>query len=307
MIAKIISEYIKSNRRLILPSLGAFIRKDDTGEVVFVPFLKSDDGVFTSLLVNALAVSMADAQAMTEEFLLSVKQGVDQKGSFVIEGLGTITRDSNGAYTMQYNPNAVNAAAAPQVAQPAEPEVVAPNQETITDIIIEEAPQPTPRVAPVSVPVQVEIPEPEVKVEPKVQAEPEPYSNIVDLEIPEIPQVQPQRRVESKIAVQNHADNVDKLYSGNSVQEPVAPQNNPVAPKRNMHGGGPRPVVVGSRIQKPKKQATEYKDAKVPSKKAQNRKKMDIFMIVAIAAVIAGLLVILYGMIVSPQVPINLG
>jgi len=45
MINKIIAEYLRTNKRLVVPHFGAFIRKENSEAIVFVPFLKKDDGV----------------------------------------------------------------------------------------------------------------------------------------------------------------------------------------------------------------------------------------------------------------------
>lgn len=49
MINKIIAEYLRTNKRLVVPHFGAFIRKENSEAIVFVPFLKKDDGVLQQL------------------------------------------------------------------------------------------------------------------------------------------------------------------------------------------------------------------------------------------------------------------
>lgn len=48
MINKIIAEYLRTNKRLVVPHFGAFIRKENSEAIVFVPFLKKDDGVLNN-------------------------------------------------------------------------------------------------------------------------------------------------------------------------------------------------------------------------------------------------------------------
>ena len=43
MVNKIIADYLKTNKRLVVPQFGAFLHKDD-GTVAFVPFLKTTTG-----------------------------------------------------------------------------------------------------------------------------------------------------------------------------------------------------------------------------------------------------------------------
>ena len=62
MVNKIIADYLKTNKRLVVPQFGAFLHKDD-GTVAFVPFLKKDDGVLIQLIGSAYGLNPGDAQA----------------------------------------------------------------------------------------------------------------------------------------------------------------------------------------------------------------------------------------------------
>lgn len=44
MIDSVIIEYLKHNRRLVVPKLGAFLVKEPDGAVVFSELLRGDDG-----------------------------------------------------------------------------------------------------------------------------------------------------------------------------------------------------------------------------------------------------------------------
>ena len=61
MVNKIIADYLKTNKRLVVPQFGAFLHKDD-GTVAFVPFLKKDDGVLIQLIGSAYGLNPGDAQ-----------------------------------------------------------------------------------------------------------------------------------------------------------------------------------------------------------------------------------------------------
>ena len=49
MVVEVISNHLLSNRKLVVPTLGAFIVKE-SGDRVFSDLLRDDDGVLTSLL-----------------------------------------------------------------------------------------------------------------------------------------------------------------------------------------------------------------------------------------------------------------
>ena len=74
MINKIIAEYLRTNKRLVVPHFGAFIRKENSEAIVFVPFLKKDDGVLQQLLVSEYGMDSADAQAVIDEYIAEIKE-----------------------------------------------------------------------------------------------------------------------------------------------------------------------------------------------------------------------------------------
>lgn len=96
MINKIIAEYLRTNKRLVVPHFGAFIRKENSEAIVFVPFLKKDDGVLQQLLVSEYGMDSADAQAVIDEYIAEIKESIAVRGAYVIEGVGRLMTDSNG-------------------------------------------------------------------------------------------------------------------------------------------------------------------------------------------------------------------
>ena len=77
MINKIIAEYLRTNKRLVVPHFGAFIRKENSEAIVFVPFLKKDDGVLQQLLVSEYGMDSADAQAVIDEYIAKLKAEIN--------------------------------------------------------------------------------------------------------------------------------------------------------------------------------------------------------------------------------------
>lgn len=95
MVVKIITDYLVSNRRLILPGLGAFLKKEDDS-VVFVPFLNKDDGVLNTLVREAYSVSQGESDAVISEYISSIRDNIGKKGFYSIPPLGTLKTDVNG-------------------------------------------------------------------------------------------------------------------------------------------------------------------------------------------------------------------
>ena len=100
MVGKIIADYMRSNKRLVVPQFGAFIRKDTDGKIVFVPFLRKDDGVLAQLVCTACGLGLDEARSAIDDYVAGIKAGIATRGSFVIEGVGRLVSDSSGTYCM---------------------------------------------------------------------------------------------------------------------------------------------------------------------------------------------------------------
>ena len=105
MVNDIILKYLSDNKRLVIPDFGAFLRKDVSGEIVFVEFLKKDDGVLASLLQKMYALSQREAQAVVEDYVSKAKQSINTTGRFVIPGMGYIEVNANQGYELVCDPN----------------------------------------------------------------------------------------------------------------------------------------------------------------------------------------------------------
>lgn len=125
MVNKIIADYLKTSKRLVVPQFGAFIRKEDSGTIAFVPFLKKDDGVLTQLLCSAYGLTPNDAQTVINAFVEEVKESVSTRGVYIIEGVGNITTDPNGILRME-SEAPQQPAAQPSRVVPAEPKPIEP-------------------------------------------------------------------------------------------------------------------------------------------------------------------------------------
>lgn len=105
MIEQIISDYMAHNRRLVIPTLGAFLKKEGEGKLVFVEFLKSNDGVLAGLVQKDMSLSVAEAKTVIEQYVLRIKQQIASKGEFVIDHLGIMRVDANNLYNFEYSPS----------------------------------------------------------------------------------------------------------------------------------------------------------------------------------------------------------
>lgn len=98
MINKLLITCLQRNKRLVIPTLGAFIRKNIEGVgviLVFVPFLNKDDGVLCSAIKSWAGVEDEEAIQILEEYIAAVKKSLDERGQYIIEGVGVLKYDTN--------------------------------------------------------------------------------------------------------------------------------------------------------------------------------------------------------------------
>ena len=139
MIVDVINEYLKSNRRLVVPGFGAFLAKED-GEIIFSELLKKDDGVLTALIM-AGGKSEIEAAGAVNRFIFEVRHDLQQAGVALVEGLGTFRRTEDGVIAFEHTK--------PVVAEPVvvvEPEVVA--EPTVVEPVAPKVTVTTPPIAP---------------------------------------------------------------------------------------------------------------------------------------------------------------
>ena len=88
-LSKIIADYLQTNKRLVLPQLGAFIVKEAEGQIIFSELLRRDDGVFRSLL-TAQGMGELEAAAAVDRFVFDIRHALQHGTPFILEGLGAL-------------------------------------------------------------------------------------------------------------------------------------------------------------------------------------------------------------------------
>lgn len=133
MINKLLITCLQRNKRLIIPDLGAFIRKNIDGVgviLVFVPFLKKDDGVLLSAIESWAGIEADDAMEILKEYVSQIKNSLDTRGQYVIEGVGVLKYDANGVIYL------------------AKPNEAAPAHQRVLERETESRDEPAPKVQP---------------------------------------------------------------------------------------------------------------------------------------------------------------
>ena len=139
MIVEIISKYLETNKRLVVPNLGAFIVKEAGRTVLFSNLIKGDDGVLRSLLISS-GVSELEAAAAIDRFVFEVNFRLESRGECMLSGFGELRNGVNGTIALTFSPSVkgenLDGNIAAQKPAVAEQEPVQPT------------PQPTPQPAP---------------------------------------------------------------------------------------------------------------------------------------------------------------
>ena len=95
MLTDLIIRYLESNKRLVVPQLGAFVAKAPGGPVLFTELMRRDDGVLRGLLC-AGGMSELEAAGAVDRFVFEVRHAVQEGREFRMEGLGTLRGGPEG-------------------------------------------------------------------------------------------------------------------------------------------------------------------------------------------------------------------
>ncbi len=131
MIDQIIAGYMTHNHRLVVPGLGAFVKKDDNSRIVLVVFLKNDDGVLAGLLANERKSDQAKIADQITQYVKQLQDRIKIEGGYYIAGIGTLRTNERGVYYLDSEPSAASEVrkpddiAFPGTVQPASPPVPA--------------------------------------------------------------------------------------------------------------------------------------------------------------------------------------
>ena len=277
MINKIIAEYLRTNKRLVVPHFGAFIRKENSEAIVFVPFLKKDDGVLQQLLVSEYGMDSADAQAVIDEYIAEIKESIAARGAYVIEGVGRLMTDSNGICYLELGAAPAQAAAVRPVdtASPVGPaSFPAPSAEPARHTKIQQQARPTEKTDKLGAAASPQSParKPEAQYPPDTRPSNPVTSRSVQDALYGNPRPAP---------MQAPADRQEQTFR--TPMPNVRPGNQPPRPPMPPQG---RPAGTGYRPSRPV-------GRQAPKSKA------DGFIVIAILAAVAALAAIIFGLTVT--------
>lgn len=157
MIVEIITKYLESNKRLVVPNLGTFIVKVAGESVLFSALIKNDDGVLRSLLQQQ-GMSELEAAGAVDRFVFEVNYRLQNDKECRLKGFGLLKSGDSGVVTFQYDTAVDGDNLDGVTAERKRPEAKAQAVEVNSKVE-----EPQPKSAPVA----------EVEVEPVVEEQPQ--------------------------------------------------------------------------------------------------------------------------------------
>ena len=103
MIVKQIYKYLESNKRIVVPNLGAFIVKVAGEKVLFSNLIKGDDGVLRQLLIDN-GLTELEAAGTIDRFVFEVNSRLESQGSCELDGFGRLSKGANGTLVFDFAP-----------------------------------------------------------------------------------------------------------------------------------------------------------------------------------------------------------
>lgn len=117
MLIPVITQYLETHKRLVIPQLGAFIVKEPGRAVLFSELLKRDDGVLRGLLC-ARGLNELEAAGEIDRFVFEVRHAVEHGLVCPLPGLGEMKGGTNGTIVFTYDPRPTTPVAAPEPETP---------------------------------------------------------------------------------------------------------------------------------------------------------------------------------------------
>ena len=142
---------LKEANTIIIPGLGALtITNDTTGEIMFMPYLKYDDGKLAGFIADVEGISTDEAKTKITQQVQTILDKLEANQTVSISGVGTFSKGADD-FEFQYN----NAAAGETITPTAtEPEVKVEVEEIVSvpeitpepvqEVIVEEPKTETP-------------------------------------------------------------------------------------------------------------------------------------------------------------------
>jgi chemotaxis protein histidine kinase CheA len=107
MISSYLRKFVENNLRIIIPTVGAFLRKNDASipfeaALIFSPFLRSSDGLLEELVAAEMNITKAAASEKVGELIEDIQKTIAANRPFYVDRLGVFYQDERGAVQFIY-------------------------------------------------------------------------------------------------------------------------------------------------------------------------------------------------------------
>lgn len=94
---KHIKQILQEVNTIIIPGIGALtVTNHKTGEIMFMPYLKYDDGKLASFIAENEAINLDEAKAMISDDVSNILNAIEAGKSFNLNGIGSFKKDTSG-------------------------------------------------------------------------------------------------------------------------------------------------------------------------------------------------------------------
>jgi cytoskeletal protein RodZ len=96
---KYLIDFLKENSTLILPGIGALtITNAETGEILFMPFLKHDNGRLAEFIASKEGIDEQQARIQVAQYTREIERKLNTEGTYDIYLFGQFTREADGSF-----------------------------------------------------------------------------------------------------------------------------------------------------------------------------------------------------------------
>lgn len=163
---KYLLEILQEANTIIIPGLGALtVTNKDKGEMMFMSYLKHDDGALSAYIAQQDGIDETEAKNTIARYVREIQAKLDQGESFDVFGLGSFVKDKDG--DIEFVGKEIKAASETPIADQEEAVIA----QTIVETIAEVEQHEVPAIEPEKEAEEIEIPAEEpLKHEEKIEA-----------------------------------------------------------------------------------------------------------------------------------------
>lgn len=123
---KYLLQILKEVNTIIIPEIGALtIVNQTTGEIMFMSYLKFDDGKLANYIAEKEAMDLTDAKVLVAKYIREIQTKLDKGETYDMYQFGSFSKNSGGEITFKaWGKSAVSSSNEPE--KDIEPEIIVP-------------------------------------------------------------------------------------------------------------------------------------------------------------------------------------